>query len=51
MARKSFIGNLYKKTKDSVICSMSGHVEGSKAFARYYRVENEDKINAVNLIE
>lgn len=51
MARKTFIGNLYKKTKDSVICSMSGHVEGSKAFARYYKVENEDKINAVNLIE
>lgn len=51
MARKTFIGNLYKKTKDSVICSMSGHVEGSKAFARYYKVENEDKINAINLTE
>lgn len=51
MARKTFIGNLYKKTKDSVICSMSGHVEGSKAFARYYKVDNDDKINAVNLTE
>jgi len=51
MARKTFIGNLYKKTKDSVICSMTGHVQGSKAFSRYYNVEDEQKNEAINLIE
>ena len=51
MARKTFIGNLYKKTKDSVICSMSGHKEGSKAFARYFTVDDEQKRKALNLIK
>ncbi len=51
MARKTFIGNLYKKTKDSVICSMSGHVEGSKAFARYFVVDDTQKNEALNLIQ
>jgi site-specific recombinase XerD len=51
MARKTFIGNLYKKTKDSVICSMSGHVEGSKAFARYFTVDDVQKRKALNLIK
>ena len=36
MARRSFVGNLYKKVKDpNLIASMSGHVEGSQAFTRY----------------
>ena len=33
LARRTFIGNLYKKVKDpNIIASMSGHVDGSKAF-------------------
>ena len=35
-ARKTFIGNLYRQVKDpNLIASMSGHSEGSRAFARY----------------
>lgn len=36
MARRTFIGNLYKKVKDpNLIASMSGYTEGSQAFTRY----------------
>lgn len=44
MARRTFIGLLYKGTKDpNLIASMSGHVEGSKAFARYRHIDDDDK--------
>jgi len=34
MARRTFCGNLYKRVKDpNIVASMSGHKEGSKAFA------------------
>ena len=52
MARRVFIGGLYKKgVKDAIIASMSGHVKGSKAFLRYYDVDNEDQKAAMSLIE
>lgn len=52
MARRVFIGNLYKKgVKDSIICSMSGHVKGSSAFTRYFQIDNEDQKAAISLIE
>lgn len=36
MARRTFIGNIYKKVKDSnLVGALSGHKEGSRAFARY----------------
>jgi len=36
LARRTFIGNLYKKVKDpNLVGSLSGHKEGSRAFARY----------------
>lgn len=36
MARRSFIGNIYKKVKDpNLVGALSGHKEGSKVFARY----------------
>ena len=36
MARRTFIANIYNKVSDpNVIGSMTGHVEGSRAFARY----------------
>lgn len=35
LARRTFIGNLYKKVKDpNLVGSLSGHKKGSKAFAR-----------------
>lgn len=52
MARRVFIGGLFKKgVKDSVISSMSGHIIGSKAFTRYFHVDNDDQKQAISLIE
>lgn len=52
LARRTFIGNLYKKVKDpNLISSMSGHSPNSKAFARYRSIDNEDKKEALNLID
>lgn len=51
MARRNFIGNLYKKVKDpELVSSMTGHVNGSRAFARYREIDEETKVNLVNLI-
>lgn len=51
MARRNFIGNLYKQVKDpDLISSMTGHVNGSRAFARYRDIDEETKVNLVNLI-
>ena len=36
LARRTFIGNIYKKVKDpNLVSALSGHKEGSKAFRRY----------------
>lgn len=44
LARRTFIGNLYKVVKDpNLISAMSGHSEGSKAFARYRTIDDEIK--------
>ncbi|MGI6244013.1 MAG: site-specific integrase [Prevotella sp.] len=52
MARRTFIGNLYKKVKDpNLIGSMSGHAEGSRAFARYRDIDDEIKKETVSLID
>jgi integrase len=51
MARRVFISSLYHKgVKDSIIASMSGHVENSKAFSRYYSVSEADQKEAIKLI-
>ena len=51
MARRNFIGNLYKQVKDpDLISSMTGHVNGSRAFARYRDIDEDTKISLVNLI-
>ena len=51
MARRVFIGNLYKQVKDpELVASMSGHAEGSHAFARYRTIDDEIKMELVNLI-
>ncbi|MDD3404993.1 MAG: tyrosine-type recombinase/integrase [Paludibacteraceae bacterium] len=52
LARRTFIGNLYKRVSDpNLIGSMSGHVEGSKAFARYRQIDDEMKKNLIKLLE
>lgn len=51
-ARKTFIGNLYKKVKDpNLVASLSGHTNGSRAFARYREIDNEMKRELVKLID
>lgn len=51
MARRFFVGNLYNEGEDpNLISSMSGHVEGSREFARYRKIERESKKRAVDKI-
>jgi integrase len=52
LARRTFIGNLYKKVKDpNLVGSLSGHKEGSRAFARYREIDNDMKIELVKMLE
>lgn len=52
LARRTFIGNLYKKVKDpNLVGSLSGHKEGSKAFARYRDIDEDIKKELVNLLD
>jgi integrase len=50
MARRCFVGNLYGKVDSGIIASMSGHAANSKAFARYYKVNEELQRAAINLL-
>lgn len=51
IARRTFIGNLYKKIKDpNLIGSLSGHSVGSKAFARYRSIDDDIKKSVVDLL-
>lgn len=52
MARRTFIGNLYKKVRDQeLIAPMSGHVEGSKAFFRYRTIDEDINQETVSLLD
>ena len=52
LARRTFIGNLYKQVPDpNLIGSMSGHSEGSRAFARYRDIDDEMKASLVEKLE
>lgn len=52
MARRTFVGNLYKKVKDpNLICPMSGHKVGSSAFARYREIDKETRLETIKLID
>ncbi len=52
LAMRTFVGNLYKQVKDpNLVGALSGHSEGSKAFARYRNIDNEMKRDLVKLIE
>lgn len=51
IARRTFIGNLYKQVKDpNIIGKLSGHKEGSKAFARYRDIDEDVKRDLINLL-
>ncbi|MDR2085809.1 MAG: site-specific integrase [Dysgonamonadaceae bacterium] len=52
LARRCFVGNLYKQVKDpNLVGSLSGHKEGSKAFARYREIDEEMKKELVKMLE
>ncbi|MCC8087775.1 MAG: site-specific integrase [Rikenellaceae bacterium] len=52
MARRSFIGNIYKQVKDpNLVGALSGHKEGSKAFARYRDIDEDMKKELIGFLE
>lgn len=52
LARRTFVGNLYKQVKDpNLVGSLSGHKEGSKAFARYRDIDEDMKKELVKMLE
>ena len=52
MARRTFIGNIYKVVKDpNLVSSLSGHVEGSSALTRYRTIDIDMKKDLVRLLE
>lgn len=51
LARRTFVGNLYKQVKDpNLVGKLSGHKEGSKAFARYRDIDEDMKRDLINLL-
>lgn len=52
LARRCFVGNLYKQVKDpNLVGALSGHKEGSKAFARYREIDESIKTELVKMLE
>lgn len=52
LARRTFVGNLYKQVKDpNLVGALSGHKEGSRAFARYRAIDDEMKKELANLLK
>ena len=51
LARRTFVGNAYFKVSDpNIIGKMSGHVEGSRAFSRYRKIEDSTLQDVINQI-
>lgn len=52
LARRTFVGNLYKQVKDpNLIAKLSGHCEGSRAFARYRDIDEDMRRELVGMLE
>lgn len=52
LARRTFIGNLYKRVQDpALISSLTGHAENSKAFSRYRAIDDDLKRSILKIIE
>jgi integrase len=51
LARRTFIGNLYKQVQDpNLIGALSGHAPNSKAFERYRTIDEDMKRELINKI-
>ena len=51
-ARRAFSGNMYDKVQDpNLICALTGHKEGSKAFARYRKIDEDTNRKTISLLE
>ncbi len=51
IATEAHQGQLDKAGKDYIVASMSGHKEGSKAFARYREIDKDIKRDALKVFE
>ena len=52
IARRTFIGNIYRQVKDpNLVGKLSGHKEGSKAFARYRDIDEDIRTELVKMLE
>lgn len=52
LARRTFIGNIYKLVKDlTLVSALTGHVEGSRAFTRYRTIDIDMKKDLVKILE
>ena len=52
LARRTFVGNLYRQVRDpALVGALSGHKEGSRAFARYRTIDEGMKADLVRLLE
>lgn len=52
LARRTFVGNLYKKVKDpNLVGSLSGHKDGSRAFARYREIDDDLKKELISFLD
>lgn len=52
MARRTFIGNIYKQVKDQrLVSSLTGHSDGSRAFTRYRNIDIDMKQDLVNILD
>jgi integrase len=52
LARRTFIGNLYKQVKDpALIASLTGHTENSVSFTRYRAIDDDTKRDILKMIE
>jgi integrase len=52
LARRCFVGNMYKKAKDqNLVSALSGHKQNSKAFARYREIDEDMRNDLVKMLE
>lgn len=52
MARRTFIGNIYKQVRDQrLVSSLTGHSDGSRAFTRYRNIDIDMKQDLVNILD
>ena len=52
MARRTFIGNIYKQVKDQhLVSSLTGHSDNSRACVRYRNIDIDMKQELVNILD